>query len=157
METSERSGMRVRIVTALVIVIIFVSGAGVGAGIYRWGASAGPSDGAPHGQGAGLWLPLEDLALTPEQDTKVSAILDRYHVEMEAIIRESFPRVRGINERMHQEVRALLTPEQRERLDQLQQRAPMEPTPTWQKRLDDGERQPFGSRPRPSGPPPLPR
>jgi|SRR4051812_45561554 Spy/CpxP family protein refolding chaperone len=149
MATGDPSILRIRIVTALIIAAVFLSGALVGAGIYRWGSSAGLSGDMPHGQGAAVWLPLEELDLTPEQDAKVSAVMDRHRVELDAIVRESFPRVRAINAQVQKEVRDLLTPEQQKNFDELKRRGPMGPTPTWQKRRDDFDGEP---PPPPSGP-----
>jgi Spy/CpxP family protein refolding chaperone len=146
MTPGDPSILRVRVVTALVIAGVFVSGAVVGAGIYRWGSSAGPAEGAPHGQGAAIWLPLEGLDLTPEQDSKAAAIMDQHRSELEGIVRQSFPRVRAINEQMQKEVRELLTPAQQKRWDELKQRRPSGPTPTWQKALDDADGEPFAPR-----------
>src|ERR1041384_8122211 len=108
MAAGDPSISRVRVVTALVIVGVFASGAVVGAGIYRWGSSLGPAEGVPRGQGAAVWLPLEELELSPEQDAQVAAIMNRHRGELEAVVRESFPRVRAINEQMQKEVRELL-------------------------------------------------
>jgi Spy/CpxP family protein refolding chaperone len=156
MASADPSMLRVRVVTALVIAGVFVSGAVVGAGIYRWGSSAGPAEGLPHGQGAGLWLPLEGLDLTPEQDAKVSAIMDQRRGELESIVRQTFPQVRAINEQMQQEVRAILTPEQQRRWDEQKLRRPSGPTPTWQKSLDDESGVPLAPRRTPNAPPPSP-
>jgi len=156
MTTGEPSNLRVRVVTALVIVGVFVSGAVVGAGIYRWGSSAKPAAGMPHGQGAAVWLPLGELELTAEQESKVSAIMDHHRGELDAIVRESFPRVRAINQQIQQEVRQLLTPEQRQRWDELKKRGPRGPTPTWQKTLDDADPEPRAPRRQPGAPLPPP-
>lgn len=157
MATGDPATRQIRVLTALVIVGVFASGAVVGAGIYRWGASSGPAAVA-QGHGAALWIPPDELDLTPEQRAKVSHIVDRHRFELEAVVRESFPRVRAINEQMLAEVSAVLTPEQRVKLEQLQQRGPSGPTPTWQKRRDElgGEPPPGPFGPRRAPAPALP-
>jgi Spy/CpxP family protein refolding chaperone len=141
MTTGDSSSRQIRALTALVIVGVFTSGAVVGAGIHRWGSASGPAN-VGQGHGTALWLPPGELELTPEQEQKVSLIVDRHRSELEAIVRESFPRVRAINEQMQAEVKAVLTPEQRAKFEQLKKRGPGGPTPTRQKRLDD-----FGGEP----------
>lgn len=159
----DSSPLRVRVLTALIVAGVFSSGAIVGAGIYRWGSgAAAPAE--AHGHGVGLWMPVEELELSPEQYAKVSAIVERGRLELDAVVRESFPRVRAIDEQMQKEVKAVLTPEQQKKLEDLKRRGPVGPTPTWRKRLDDfaGEPEPGlvrpglppGALPPPGAPPP---
>ena len=44
--------------------------------------------------------------------------------DMDAVMQQSLPRIRVINERVEQELREVLTPEQRDRLDALRRRRP---------------------------------
>jgi Spy/CpxP family protein refolding chaperone len=149
MVRGDPSPTRIRVLTAAIIVGVFASGAVVGAGLYRWGSSGGSAAEGPSGHGVGLWIPAGELDLTPEQHTEVSRIVERHRLELEATVRESFPRVRAINERMHQAVKAVLTPEQQKKFEALERRGPLVPTPTWQKRFEDSDRQPG---PAPAGP-----
>jgi Spy/CpxP family protein refolding chaperone len=149
MATSDPSLTRIRVLTALIIVGVFASGAVVGAGIYRWGSS-GSSEAEGSGRhGVALWIPAGELDLTPEQHAKVSQIVERHRLELEATVRESFPRVRAINEQMQKAVKEVLTPEQQKKFEELKRRGPLGPTPTWEKRLDDFDGQPG---PGPAGP-----
>lgn len=60
----------------------------------------------------------------------VHRILERHRPDLEAILRETFPRVRAISELTEREVRAILTPEQQRQLDQLKaRRRPPPPGP----------------------------
>jgi Spy/CpxP family protein refolding chaperone len=142
MVRGDPSMLRIRVLTALIIAGVFTSGAVVGAGIYRWGSAGGPSAKVPHGHGAALWSLPDELALTPEQQTKVARILDRHRLALETIVRESFPRVRAIDEQMQKEVKGVLTPEQQKKFEELKKRGPLGPTPTWQKRFDDFDGEP---------------
>jgi len=155
MPKGDGSPLRVRILTALIVAGVFSSGAVVGAGIYRWGSGAASSE-EPHGRGVGLWIPAEELDLTPEQYAKVSAIVERRRLELEAVVRESFPRVRAINEQMQNEVKEVLTPEQQKKFEELKKRGPVGPTPTWRKRLDEFEGEPLPGFARPGLPPGAP-
>jgi Spy/CpxP family protein refolding chaperone len=149
MARGDPSMFRTRVLTALIIVGVFASGAVVGAGIYRWASSGGPGAEVPHGHGAALWIPPGELDLSPEQHVQVSRIVDRHRLELEATVRESFPRVRAINEKMQKELKEVLTPEQQKKFELLRRRGPLGPTPTWQKRLDDFDGEPG---PAPEGP-----
>ncbi len=68
---------------------------------------------------------LESLELTAEQQPAAQAIFDRHHTAMQAIIKESFPRVQAINETMENELRTLLTAEQVKRLEEMKRQRPM--------------------------------
>ena len=108
---------RIRLISGLILFFTFSAGVLVGAGVDRYFR--------PHRMGPPiLRLPLGELELTPDQDARVRAIIDAHRAELEGIVRSSFPRVRAIHERIDAEVRAILTPEQRRRLDEIQARRP---------------------------------
>ncbi len=113
---------RSRLWPALLLLAIFVVGGLTGAGLVRWlapppGAPAGPPD------------PLDDLDLTAEQRVQLERIHERHRPELDAVVRETFPRVRKVQDAIEAELRALLTPEQRARLDQLRATRPPPPPP----------------------------
>ena len=103
---------KVRIATAGVIIATFLVGAAVGAGGMRLMH--------PRRHGGPPMLPLAELALTADQDRAAKAIIEKRRPELEAILHESFPKVRAIHEDVEREVRKLLTPEQNQHLDQLE-------------------------------------
>jgi len=131
MASSETLPRQIRVMTALVILGTFLAGAIVGAGVYYL-ATPRPPPPPP------MPLPLGELGLTPEQDASARAIAERHRGELEAILRETFPKARAVTEQMEKELRALLTPSQQKRLDEL--KAARRPPPG----------------PRPPGPPPPP-
>jgi Spy/CpxP family protein refolding chaperone len=57
---------------------------------------------------------LERLELTPEQRTRIDAILERRRAEMEEFWDQHRPALRAITDSARAELRAVLTPEQRE-------------------------------------------
>lgn len=59
------------------------------------------------------------LDLTPEQEREVHRILRQAHEDADELRREVRPRIRELMERAHDEIRETLTPEQRERFDEL--------------------------------------
>ena len=111
---------QLRLTTAVVILGVFLAGAAMGAGVYHWARPHRPPPPPPG-------LPLRELDLTPAQEEKVREITERHHGELEGVMRETFPRVRAINEQIEREVRAILTPEQQKRLDELKARRPPPP------------------------------
>lgn len=59
---------------------------------------------------------FEQLALTPEQRTAVLEILARARPKTDAALQEVIPRLRALTDSVDAEIRAVLRPEQRERL-----------------------------------------
>lgn len=128
MTRAEASPRTVRWMSALVLVGTFAAGTVTGAGVCRWASNAQSAQRPPPPPMTAP-LPLHELELTPEQRVKVHAVFERHRPELETILRESFPKVRSINEKIEAEVRELLTPEQRARLDQIKARRPAPPGP----------------------------
>lgn len=141
---TESNPRKIRLLSALLLVATFAAGAVTGAGILRF---LGPPPGPPHhGPGAPPMfapLPLEELELSADQKTKIRAILERHRPELEAILQESFPKVRAVNDKVEKEVRDVLSEEQQKELDELKRRRPPPPRPG-------------GPPPPPGGPPPPP-
>lgn len=113
MDRDDASVRGIRAMTALVIVGTFLSGALTGAGVYHW-----LSPHRSHGlHGPGGPPPFGELDLSPEQDRKLKAIMDAHRPELEAVLRETFPKVRAVHERIDAELRKELNPEQQQRFD----------------------------------------
>jgi Spy/CpxP family protein refolding chaperone len=113
---SDPSTRQIRAATALVIVGTFLAGAATGAGVYHWVN--------PRRHHRSMDFPFHELALSSEQEVKVREVVDRHRSEVEAIMKETFPRVRAIHEQEDKEVRALLTPDQQKKLDELNAHRP---------------------------------
>jgi Spy/CpxP family protein refolding chaperone len=104
---------RVRLLSGLVLLATFVAGMLVGDGVHRW---LRPHRHPPWP----MHLPLEELGLTDDQMTRARAIVDGHRAELGLILRGTYPRVRAVHAQIESEVRAVLTPRQRERLDELE-------------------------------------
>lgn len=118
MERIDESPLRIRVMTALVIVGTFVAGVVAGAGVCRWMAPrAGPPPPPMH-------LPLRELGLTADQEAKARDIAERHRDELESILRSTYPKVRAVNEQIETELRQILTPEQQKKLDEIKTRRP---------------------------------
>jgi Spy/CpxP family protein refolding chaperone len=63
-----------------------------------------------------------ELRLTPEQIAKVSPIIDKTTTELREIRRDTRQRVHGIMAEAHKEIAVNLTDEQRQKLQQLEER-----------------------------------
>jgi hypothetical protein len=146
----------IRAMTALVIIGTFLSGALTGAGVYHWFV---PHRSHPlHHPGA---PPLAELGLNAEQESKAKAIMDAHRAELEAILHDTFPKVRAVHERIDNELRAILTVDQRQRFDRWKSEHPEHRGPGGSAGPDerdgrDGPGGPHGSGLGPSGLPPPP-
>jgi Spy/CpxP family protein refolding chaperone len=149
MAHGEKSPQTIRLVTALLLLATFAAGTVTGAGLCRW-AGTGQLPLMPRPLPMMGPLPLQDLELSAQQRQQAHEILQRHHPELQAILHENYPRVRKVNQEIEREIREILTPEQRAKLDQLKARFPGPPSVPgegW-----PGRPGPFGARP----PPPLP-
>jgi Spy/CpxP family protein refolding chaperone len=70
----------------------------------------------PLGGGIMLRDPFGDVDLSADQRKKIDAVFERHHTELDAVVRESEPKMRALSEKMDREMQDILTPEQRERL-----------------------------------------
>lgn len=109
---SEARG-RLHLWSGLIILGVYLAGAATSAGLFFW---LRPHHGhhGPRGPGG---PPLHELDLTAEQQDKARIILDRHHAEIEAMMKESFPKIRESRDRAFDEIRTLLTEDQQKRFD----------------------------------------
>jgi hypothetical protein len=68
---------------------------------------------------------LDRLGLTPEQRSRAEAILQRHTPRTEDLMAELSTRLAAVSDSLDAELRALLTPAQRELLDSLRSRQPL--------------------------------
>ncbi len=106
-------GGRLHLWSGLIILGVYLAGAATTAGLLAW---LRPHHGhhGPRGPGGPL---LHELALTAEQEEKARAILEQHHNEIEAMMKESFPKIRESRDRAFDAIRALLSDEQQQRFD----------------------------------------
>lgn len=119
---TELGTMRLR--AFFLLAAMFVVGALAGAGLVRHLGLPAPQPPRPP--------PLEALArlgLTPDQEAKARAVIERHRPELDAIVQETMPRVRAVQDAIDRELAALLTPEQARRLEELKRNAPPRPGP----------------------------
>ncbi len=82
----------------------------------------------PFARGPGMFRPgelppwYEELDLTPEQREKITEILKQTRPLTDSIMQEMLPRIRGVTDSVRAEIGSLLNPEQREKLDKLEER-----------------------------------
>jgi Spy/CpxP family protein refolding chaperone len=63
-----------------------------------------------------------ELSLTPQQSQQVDAILDNWHSETKAIRDQSDAQIVAIRQKRRNEIRAILTPEQQPKFEELMKR-----------------------------------
>jgi Spy/CpxP family protein refolding chaperone len=122
MSTIDGNPLRLRLSAIALLLAIFASGAVAGAGLYRWAAHDHGRMGPPPDMGPRSMH--RDLGLSGEQAQKVENIMQKYRPELEAVIRETFPRVKAVHDRIDGEIRLLLTDDQRRRFDAMKSHAP---------------------------------
>lgn len=114
--------MRPKIITAMILTVLFGSGFVMGvAWDGRLDASPASSEEANgrRDDGGRRGLIVEGVGLTVEQKVSVDAVVDDYRQEMKALQEEFRPRYRSIIEETRGAIRELLSGEQAEEYDAL--------------------------------------
>lgn len=105
--------------SGLILLGVFLAGAAAGAGVHAWARPSPAHLGVRHGGPKSL---LRELELSPEQHEQARGVFDRHRAQVEAVMREGFPKIRAAQDALDAELRTILTPEQRNRLDELRAR-----------------------------------
>jgi Spy/CpxP family protein refolding chaperone len=103
------------------LLVVFVAGGFAGAGLARLHAPRWPHPPPP---GAG---PYSQLGLTADQEARAQQVFEKHRAELDAILHETMPRVRAVQDTIDAEMRSVLTPDQIRRLDELKANAPPPP------------------------------
>ncbi len=137
-------GLRLRAIGLLAA--MFIAGALTGAGLTRAlePRHLGPP---PHPPGMALY---GQLGLDREQEARARAIFEAHRPELDAVLRDALPRARAVQETVDREMRAILTPEQARRLEEL--KAAMPPPPGMPGMGPGPGEPPAGGRPPPEPP-----
>lgn len=114
MPPSEKSPRMIRLMTALLLLVTFAAGTVTGGGLTHWFVfRSGPPQQFPPPMG-----PWSELDLSSQQREKIHDILDRYRPKLDAILNDTFPKVRAVNEQIDHEIRSILTEDQQRKFDQ---------------------------------------
>lgn len=111
---------RARLVGLSLLAGMLAAGLLAGVALDRAFAHRAPGSGRDACEGRRTHM-FERLDLTSAQRERVDAILERRRGSMEAIWRETGPRMRALVDSTEAEIRQVLRPEQRERFDQLKE------------------------------------
>lgn len=159
MTTNNPSPWRVRLGAIALLLAVFSTGAVAGVAGYRWILADGKRDDMP-APPEELGFRLRPLALTDAQETQVRSIFERYRPELDSVLRETFPRVRAVQERIDADIVKVLTEEQRRKfLESAKRRKPHHFRPPHERGGFPAPPHPppFGIPPEPSaGPSPAP-
>lgn len=157
---------RLRLQALLLLLVVFVIGALAGVAFERAGfRRPAHRPGPPPEHLRGLPPRLrEELDLSPEQARRVEQLLERNRDRTDAVLDQYLPQLRALTDSLRADVRAELTPAQREVFDRLEKERPPRPPrdragpPDGRGRFDGPP--PFGDHRPPPGddrPPPPPR
>lgn len=114
-------GMAWCYLTAIFVVGMLAGGVTGGLAGYRFGTQHLVRPPAPETMAASVKQRLaQDLRLSPEQQQQVSPIVDHYVIEMNEVHSNTVERAINVIRDMHQRVGEVLTPGQRDRLQQLE-------------------------------------
>ena len=122
MGQNSTSPRTIRLLTAILLVGMFAAGVVTGGGLSWWLTAPPQFPHPPRFLG-----PFSELGLSKQQELKVQRIIEKHRPELEAILHETSPKVRVVFDAIDKEVRALLSPEQQKKLDQIKARLPFPP------------------------------
>ena len=110
------SPRQVRIMTVVILFAVYIAGIATGAAVVQ--LTRHPP--FPMGmRGAGMMLPsLRGIDLDPEQRTRVEAIRSSYKQQIDAMLKDGFPKMRMLLQSMDHEVRDELRPDQQKQFDE---------------------------------------
>lgn len=134
MATDDASQSRIRALTALVLVGTFLLGSAVGSGLLFWLTPRRPQP-----PPAPIFHMLAELGLNAAQQQQAQALRERHEPKLHAILIESMPKLRAVHDQMEADLRAILTPEQRQKLDEIERRRPFRGAVVPPPRIGPGE------------------
>lgn len=111
-----------KIFAVVVLMAVFLIGAASGAAAWH----AIMTSRRPPMRGP---IPLHLLELTTDQEEKVNEIFEAHRPKLDAVLESTFPKVQAINEEIEDEVKALLTVEQKEKFESIHSKRPDGPPP----------------------------
>lgn len=127
MNNLEKSPRTISIFSAALLIGIFIAGVLTGAGVCRW-LTCDQSH-HPHSEFGhhGMMGPFSELDLSSDQERQVKEVMEKHRSELEAILHDSFPKVRAVHETIDQEISPFLTPEQQTKLKEIRERRQSQP------------------------------
>ncbi len=138
------SPRRAQLLGAIVLAGMFAAGVVFGVGVARWSAPASPDrEMRRPPPGGPVEAMIHELDLDPDQISALRAIEATHRPQLDAIVRDTVPRVRDVLFAIEDELRPKLRPDQIEKLEAWRKRRGPPPVPGM----------PPGGPP-PGGPPP---
>lgn len=113
----------IRVWAVLVLTAVFIIGAAAGAAI--WHVILGNHAFMPPPMMGPL--PMRGLNLSAEQQEEMDEIFQAHRPELDAVLAETAPKVRAINEKIEARFLTVLTDEQKKRFDEMKAQRPAGP------------------------------
>ncbi|HTJ44378.1 MAG TPA: hypothetical protein VL463_19880 [Kofleriaceae bacterium] len=127
------SPQRARLLGAIVLAGMFAAGAVFGVGLAKWSAPPARDDRRPPPPGMGpppaSEVMIRELALDDAQIETLRSIERSHKGELDAIVRDTVPRVKAVLDQIEEELRPHLRPDQIRRLEDWRKRRPPPPMP----------------------------
>jgi Spy/CpxP family protein refolding chaperone len=103
---------------ALLVLVVFALGILLGGlGTHLWGERVWGHQTAPNSRDEIIGRLTHELSLTPDQKTSVTAIVDDTRAQWRALYAPLDPKKEEIRQQSRDKIRALLTPEQKTKLE----------------------------------------
>lgn len=125
MNAAPYGARRARILGAILLAVVFVGGAFSGAAVDRLivdGGGERPARVEPcrdDDRDRDRGHLIDQIDLTPEQRARVDQILERRRTQLDSFWVQARPQLRAIIDATQEEIRAIMTPEQRAQYDRL--------------------------------------
>lgn len=125
-----RSEAWLRLMSGFVLVGVFAAGALFGAGLLRWVAPHdAPHERRPPEPPGPIEAMTHELDLDASQRDQLRAIMDAHGPELDAILRETQPRIRRVLEAIEADMVPHLRADQVKKLEEWRKRRPPPPMP----------------------------
>lgn len=116
---NDKSGREAVVLVVVVLLLGIILG---GLGTHLWGRRVWGERGRRHGRDEMIQQLSRELQLTPEQQAQLSGIIDDTRAKWRALYQPLEPQHEAIRQQGRDRIRAILTPEQRQKFEEFVRR-----------------------------------